>query len=474
MRVLLIALLAAISYAQTGISVFIMEGWWSRDELSSLSGELTKIMAEQLSIDESNIDFSIEDLDDGQIQLTWVVSGTEETITKMRKLTFREEVKNRMKTNPAIATAMTARSQKTSTSYDLQGPWNVDLLKLLSDELTQSMASKLQIPVHDVELAIDVLTNGDVQLTWDITGPPERLQTLHSPTFDTEFHALLSSSPEIASAMTSTSSQKTYNCMTKELWSDEKTKWCNKYFGTTTNSITTVDKSEATVSVESTVEEGAEGKIYNCMTKEVWSEEKLRWCKKFWGATTNSEGTVPIENIIEGSEEEEGSKTHWCRKQVNPARKLCGRCAEPSCAREDLCAMRVGTCCNYDCVLNSHFCAASLPQLCNIDCPPPTCADGQCASRSKSSCCEYQCEEDDYNIFDENDSSLFGEYQFVWWLFLACVIGGIIGFCCLVEGLWQFLLEHRKSRNEKQQKLIEDEDSMSMADWQTNGGGRRV
>ena len=89
-----------------------MEGWWSRDELSSLSGELTKIMAEQLSIDESNIDFSIEDLDDGQIQLTWVVSGTEETITKMRKLTFREEVKNRMKTNPAIATAMTARSQK--------------------------------------------------------------------------------------------------------------------------------------------------------------------------------------------------------------------------------------------------------------------------------------------------------------------------------------------------------------------------
>ena len=95
--------------------VFTMEGWWSREELGPLSSDLIKVMAEQLSVAESDIDFSIQDLDDGQIQLTWVVSGTKEIANKMQKLTFRDEVKNRLNANPGIAAALTARPEKGET-----------------------------------------------------------------------------------------------------------------------------------------------------------------------------------------------------------------------------------------------------------------------------------------------------------------------------------------------------------------------
>ena len=85
---------------------YSIQGPYDFDTMNGLSDDFTQAMADTLGIAPNMVNFQVNDLGGGNVELKWEVQGEMDVMNAMQSPSFSSDFQSTLNSNPAISSAM--------------------------------------------------------------------------------------------------------------------------------------------------------------------------------------------------------------------------------------------------------------------------------------------------------------------------------------------------------------------------------
>jgi len=181
MRIFIIALLLAISYAQTATGTVTIEGPWKVSVLNTYKPDMEKIMADMLGLDASAVKSTVSGTD-GNARVDFAVTGDVSVISQISESNFANNFIHKIidEGPSALSTMMSSSSSRTvvTGSYTLYGNRDLATMQGWSSQLRSLFAAELGIDASSVSVQMSEEAVGRIKIVLTATGNLQQLSPM--------------------------------------------------------------------------------------------------------------------------------------------------------------------------------------------------------------------------------------------------------------------------------------------------------